>query len=242
MLASSRDHLLAMAKKKTYFGHQSVGAGLVEGLVELARRERVELLVAPSSPEALASPGLVHEAIGQNEQPFSKIEAFERAIDGGVGARADLAFFKFCYVDFVVPARSDTTFERYHETMSRLRTRHPTVKFAHVTVPLTVTQQGVKGAVKGLLGRPRWGENENAARHRYNERLRETYAEKEPLFDLARFEATRPDGTLESFSHEGRDIPRLVGAYSDDGQHLNAHGRLYVAAKLACFVAETLGG
>jgi len=232
-----------MAKGKTYFGHQSVGANVLEGLVDLARRERVELSVTVrSGPEAFSQPGLLHEPIGENEKPLSKIEAFERAMDGGIGGRADLAFFKFCYVDFASTTDVDKVFARYEETMARLRTRHPKARLAHVTVPLTVTQRGIKGSMKALFGRPRWGESENHVRHRYNERLRQTYAGKEPLFDLARLEATRADGSPESFLHEGRSIPRLVSTYSDDGQHLNANGRSYLAAKLASFVAETLSG
>jgi hypothetical protein len=243
MPPSTRDHLLAMAKGRTYFGHQSVGENLLQGLAELAQHEQVPLPVTSATgATAFSTPGVVHERLGENEKPFTKIEAFERAIEGGVGGRAVVAFFKLCYVDFTAATDVDSIFERYRETIARLKPRHPTTKFGHVTSPLTVTQQGIKAAIKALLGRPRWGEAENAVRHRYNERLRQTYAGKEPFFDLARLEAMRPDGSLESFSYEGRSIPRLVGVYSDDGQHLNAMGRSYVAAKLASFVAETLGG
>jgi hypothetical protein len=243
MPASTRDHLLAMAKGKTYFGHQSVGANIIDGLVDVARRERVELRVSRATdPAAFDLPGLVHQAIGENEKPLSKIDAFERAIEGGVGGQADMAFFKFCYVDFAARAGTDAIFDRYVEAMSRLRARHPGMKFAHLTVPLTVTQQGVKATMKALLGRPRWGEAENAVRHHFNERLRQTYAGKEPLFDLARLEATRADGSSDSYLYDGRSVPRLVCDYSDDGQHLNVIGRAYVAAKLASFVGETLGG
>jgi hypothetical protein len=243
MPASTRDHLLAMAKGRTYFGHQSVGANIVQGLVELSRRERAELMVSPrSGQDVFALPGLVEETLGENEKPLTKIQAFERAMDGGIGGRADLAFFKFCYVDIPSSRGVEALFERYQDTMSRIGARYPNTKLAHVTVPLTATQVGVKGAVKALLGRPRWGEAENAARHAYNERLRRKCAGKEPLFDLASFEATREDGSSESFLFEGRAIPRLVGAYTDDGQHLNAVGRVQVAAKLAAFVAETLSG
>ena len=242
MPASTRDHLLELAKARIYFGHQSVGANAVAGLADLARRERVELMVGQPGSASSEGPRFMHELLGQNERPLSKIEAFERAIDGGRGGAVDLAFFKFCYVDFHAKSSVDAIFERYEQAMARLAERHPKTRFAHVTVPLTVTQQGMKGTVKALLGRPRWGESENAVRHRYNERLRRAYAGGHLLFDLARFEATHPDGSLASFSYEGRDIPRLVASYSDDGQHLNEVGRLHVAAKLASFVAETLGG
>ena len=240
MPASMRDQLLAVAKARVYFGHQSVGANILAGLADLARRERVELVVGPRRSASSAGPGILDDLLGENERPLSKIEAFEQAVDGGVGGTVDLAFFKFCYVDFHAKSGVDAIFDRYEQAMARLAERHPKTKFAHVTVPLTVTQQGVKGTVKALLGRPRWGESENEVRHRYNERLRRAHAHPGSLFDLARFEATYADGSLASFSYDGRDIPRLVAAYSDDGQHLNEAGRLHIAAKLASFIAEAL--
>ena len=43
MPASTRDHLLTMAKGKTYFGHQSVGANVLEGLPPLLLEPVTEL-------------------------------------------------------------------------------------------------------------------------------------------------------------------------------------------------------
>src|SRR5256885_3299440 len=51
----------------------------------------------------------------------------------------------------------------------------------------------------------------------------------ERVFDLARYEPTRPDGTSESFRHNGTRLPALVPAYSDDGAHLGLLGQDRVA-------------
>jgi hypothetical protein len=243
MPESTREHLLALAKKRIYFGHQSVGANVLEGLSDLARQDRVELGVTLyTGPATLSQPGFLHAIIGQNESPMSKIDAFERAVDDGIGGHVDVALFKFCYVDFTGKTDVDAVFERYRDVMSGLEARHPGTKFAYITVPLTVTQQGMKGALKSLLGRSRWGEAENEARHRFSERLRREYGGKKPLFDLAELQATRADGSRELFLYEGREVPRLASEYSDDGQHLDANGRHYIARRFASFLAETVRG
>jgi hypothetical protein len=118
------------------------------------------------------------------------------------------------------------------------------VTFVHVTVPLT-TEPGLKEAaknfVKRFLGRPRSSRLDNVRRARYNELLREAYAGREPLFDLARLESTRPDGTRQLFREDGRDYEALVPAYTDDGGHLNASGRQMAARALLEFLASTPG-
>ncbi len=38
--------------------------------------------------------------LGQNTVPQSKIDDFVKYIQNGIGAEADIAFFKFCYIDF----------------------------------------------------------------------------------------------------------------------------------------------
>jgi lysophospholipase L1-like esterase len=62
--------------------------------------------------------------------------------------------------------------------------------------------------------------------------LRKNYEGKEPVFDLARIESTRPDGTRETFTQDGKTYYALVPAYTKDGGHLNKLGRKKVAEQL----------
>ncbi len=62
----------------------------------------------------------------------------------------------------------------------------------------------------------------------------------EPVFDIARIESTRPDGSRESFSDGGKEYFGLTPAYTNDGGHLNATGQKKVASHLATFLAEVL--
>ena len=89
--------------------------------------------------------------------------------------------------------------------MTELKTAYPHVTFVHVTVPLTITQAGVKAWVKSAIGKPVFGVQENAVRNRYNELIRDEYRGHEPLFDLASWESTGPDGHLTVGSAAIRD-------------------------------------
>jgi lysophospholipase L1-like esterase len=90
-----------------------------------------------------------------------------------------------------------------------------------------------------MLGRPNHGKLTNIARHRFNDWLRQGWTIS-PLFDLAASEATRPDGSRETFTYRGATAENLVAAYTDDGGHLNADGRRAVAAAFLRTLAAAL--
>jgi lysophospholipase L1-like esterase len=109
-----------------------------------------------------------------------------------------------------------------------------------VTMPLTeaTAPNPVKSLVKRLIGRPEAHElGRNVKRNRFNDLLRHEYSGKEPLFDLAGIESTRPDSSRSYFTREGLRIYTLASEYSSDGGHLNALGRRVAAAQLLSFLA-----
>jgi hypothetical protein len=75
-------------------------------------------------------------------------------------------------------------------------------------------------------------------RDEYNRLLRATYAGREPVFDLARVESTAPDGTRVTVTWNGITAPALSPAYTDDGGHLNARGRLAAAREFLTVLAQ----
>jgi hypothetical protein len=230
---SLAEQLRIVAAKRIYFGHQSVGTNILDGLQDLATDEGVPLRITKAeSPSTFDGPAIVHAFVGENTKPVSKIEAFERAMESGWAEPADVAFFKFCYVDIDAATDIRALFDRYVAMHAQVAARHPEVSLVHVTVPLTVTQAGLKGWVKKLMGRVVWGERENQKRHEFNELLRARFTGKEPIFDLARAESTFVDGNESRFELDGRAWPSLVPAYTDDGEHLNAAGRKQVARAL----------
>ncbi len=231
--------LRALSSRRVFFGHHSVGGNILDGLKDLAAEAKVPLRISEGTDlSALGGAGgVLHAAVGQNEQPLTKLRAFEQLLDAGLGKQLDVAFFKFCYVDFTASTDVAALFAEYRKTLAALKARHPQVTFVHVTAPLTVTQTGAKAFLKNLLGSGAWGEKENIQRHAYNELLRTAYRGSEPVFDLAALEAKGPDGAVSSFSRDGRTFPKLVAEYSDDGQHLNGRGRRQVAGALAALLA-----
>ncbi|MCP3101864.1 SGNH/GDSL hydrolase family protein [Myxococcus sp. K15C18031901] len=230
-----------LAGKRIFFGHQSVGGNILDGVKQLppsgqAVPPRVVELVTPT--ESLAPGTIAHAMVGQNEKPETKIADFERLMDAGLAKSTDVAFFKFCYIDFNASTDTRALFEKYRVAMEGLRARHPGTTFVHVTVPLTTVQRGAKAWLKELLGKPVWGIQENVKRESFNQLLRQNYGGKQPLFDLARLESTTAEGVEEKYELNGQEWPAMVPAYSDDGGHLNAAGQARIAKEFVGFLAS----
>jgi hypothetical protein len=217
-----------------FFLHQSVGGNLLAGVVALARDAGREFV-----PASLDHPGRDPasswvEGWGGYD-PLKRFDIFISTLRNGL--KTDLAFMKLCYRDFQADTDVADLFARYQSTITMLKRERPDVRFAHVTVPLRARPTGVKAAVKRLIGRDR-EDIANVKRAEFNRRLLETFA-SDPIFDLARLESTRPDGTRQSFEHDGRVYYSLVPDYTVDGGHLNEHAQRALGAELIRFVART---
>ena len=68
-------------------------------------------------------------------------------------------------------------------------------------------------------------------------RIRETFAGREPLFDLAAVESTRPDGSRVFFERAGTPVYYLAPEYTNDGGHLIGAGRRSAAEALLATLA-----
>ena len=231
-----RADLERIAHERVYFGHQSVGANLLEGVKQLADGAGVPLRIVESpSAGAVAAGSIAHVFLAENGAPLRKLESFKTAL--GEGARVDVALMKFCYVDVDGATDAKALFERYRATITDLRAKNPRTTFVHVTLPLTTAQTGWKALAKRMLGRAPYGTVENLRREEYNTLLRRTYRGREPIFDLARVESTAPDGTTTRVDWNGSTAPAMVAAYTDDGGHLNAQGKLLAARELIAVLA-----
>ncbi|MFB1479655.1 hypothetical protein [Corallococcus sp. RDP092CA] len=227
-----------LTHRRVFFGHQSVGGNILDGVRDLSPSAKAPAIVEVKDASAeLAQGTLAHAFVGQNEQPETKLAHFERLLDGGVAKQVDVALMKFCYIDFTSTTDAKALFEKYRATLAGLKSRHPGVTFVHVTAPLTTVQRGAKAWFNELRGRPVFGVGENVSREAFNALMRQTYGGKEPLFDLAALESTRADGTRETYEVNGRAYPAMVPDYSDDGGHLNARGQARVASALVAFLA-----
>ena len=230
-----------VVRRRVFFGHQSVGMNLLDGVRRLAEQERAGFrVVETTDPLALVPGTLAHSFMAENGDPELKLVSFERALDSGIGDVADVALLKFCFVDFSPSTDVRSLFAKYEAMLARQRARHPHLAFVHVTVPLTTVQGGLRGLVKRALGRVPAGLAENAKREEYSNLVRRAYQGKEPIFDLARLESTAPDGSVASESDGVRRVPSLADVYTEDGGHLNREAQLRLAHELLSVLASTV--
>lgn len=236
----AHDKWAQLASRRIFFAHMSLGHNIMQGVQELERDEpRVRVrLVETRAARDLETPGLAHALNGENGDPLGKITAFRSALDGGLGAKADVALMKFCFVDFRTNEQVPAVFNEYRKTMADLKARYPRLTLVHMTVPLTVVQTGPKAWVKTIIGRPVYGVGENIARNELNELLRREYDGKEPLIDVASWEATRLDGSRSDFTDGSRTYDQMSAEYASDSGHLNAAGRRWMAARFLGFLAS----
>jgi hypothetical protein len=234
----------ALAGKRVFFGHQSVGDDLMAGAAELlARNSRLGLRLAAGDSAADGRPALAHERIGRNGDPGGKSDVFAAKLEAGLGARVDVAMHKYCFADIGAGSDVGTIFDHYRAVMARLHEDYPGVVFVHVTTPL-VTPRGstLRMLAHRLLGRTPERIAGNLARERFNALMRKEYSGREPLFDLAAEESTRPDGSRVTVAWGGQRGYALYPGYSSDGSHLNEAGRRRIAEAMLVFLARVPAG
>lgn len=225
-----------------FFSHHSVGADILSGVKRLDAEAGGRLrIVALGDSDAASGPALVHGSGGQNTVPRSKLDYFEATIRAWTGQKPDVAFMKFCYVDFNPGTDVDELFAAYRRTMEAVKRERPEVRLAHVTVPLFARPTDLKSSARRLLGLGVWEDDANAKRAEFNRRLREAFA-SDPILDVAVAEATGPDGIASTFALGGHTYLSLHSAYTTDGGHLNLSGQRAVGAAAIRFLADTIRG
>ena len=228
-----------LATRKIFFGHQSVGNNIVDGMRDLASTDsRLTLKIVKSgNPESIPGPAFIEFEIGANTNPQSKNDAFDRVLARGMGAQGGIAMFKYCYVDIDGSTDVRQMFERYREEIASLKARYPSLQIVHITVPLTTVETAPKAWIKSALGRAT-SQDMNVRRNQFNQLLKQTYAHLDPIFDLAEVESTHADGSRSYFIRNGQTTYTLAAEYTTDGGHLNELGRRAAAAALLQTLAK----
>jgi len=116
---------------------------------------------------------------------------------------------------------------------------HPDVSVVHATVPLTTVESAFKAGAKQVFGRATRREAA-IARHRYNELVRAEFQATEPIFDLAKVEATQADGTVAGFTIGGCMIETLAEQNTYDGGHLNTRCETAAAETLLDVLSDVI--
>jgi hypothetical protein len=229
-----------IAGRTVYFGHQSVGSSVVAGVEGLTQEHTLPLRVVQTrDPSTVAGPAFIHFLAGQNRDYASKNAAVLRLLESRTRARRPLALLKYCYVDMDCPTDPATMFAAYCDTVDTIQSEHPDVTVVHATIPLTTVESAFKSGARQLFGRRTQREGA-IARHRYNELVRAEFKGTEPIFDLAKVEATQPDGMVAGFTVGGCMIETLARHNTYDGRHLNARAQRIAAKVLLDVLSDVI--
>lgn len=224
----------ATAARTIFFGHQSVGDNILDGLKRIGDSERWPALrvVELTGEQVVDAPMLAHAKIGQNGDPISKVKGFRDAMDAGIGRQVDIALMKYCFWDIRRDTNIDAVFADYQQTMNDLAKRYPNVVFVHTTVPLVAADVDWRARVRRLVGVGTPTDADNATREQLNRKIRDSYGTGHVLLDIARIETAGTETTP----------PQLAEEFSSDGAHLNDLGRRRVGAELVKVLAAASSG
>ncbi len=228
-----------LAQKKIYFGHQSVGYNIIDGMKDIIEKVTMIRLDVKKVGEQIdvRKNGFYHFEVGNNTDPVSKIDDFKKRVEAGNADKADILFFKFCYVDIGANSDVNDIFRKYSSVMDYLAAKYPQKIFLYFTVPLTSIPKGPKAIISKLLWKVSTSENENVKRNDFNRLVKERY--KGRVFDLAKYESLCPNGNVAGFTGKNKTTcPALCDEYTDDGGHLKPGARIIIAAQFLKFLAE----
>lgn len=231
----------SLNSKRIYFGHQSVGNNIIDGISSLKLDKPIKIVDLQAVGRDIGGNESVifHSRIGANLDINKKIDDFYNAVVFDLSGNVDIAFMKFCYLDITENTNVIKVFEDYKIRMKKLKNQFPDIVFVHFTVPLTTNPASWKTAVKKIFNIGSvWEYSDNIKRNEYNQILIDEYQGKEPIFDLAAVESTYPSGKRESFEYNGKTYYALVKDYTRDGGHLNDVGSKRVATALIEFLSE----
>ena len=239
--------LRELSCKKIFFGHQSIGFNIIDGINDIMN-DNPELklnIVEYNNLSDFNSSNFIHAAEGNNTKPDTKLDAFSEHIKEGIGGIADFAFLKLCYVDITADSDVNKIFDYYRSSMEHLKQLYPETTFIHITVPIVSQKIDIitelTNMIKRIIGK---SVNEiyrnNIKRSQFNDLMIEKYEGKEPIFDFARVESMLLDGTRQYHELDGYIYYSMIPEYTDDGGHLNEKGRRFVAEQFIIFLANLL--
>lgn len=229
-----------LSNKKIFFGHQSVGENILDGIRAMQNANGYTKLYIKETgdPDDFNQPILAHAAIGKNGDPYGKIGDFVRMLEKGIGDKTDIALFKFCFWDIREETDVQKVFDHYTRAVITLQRKYPKMRFIHTTVPLMAYPSGMRARLKRWLGYPVAFDLDNIKRNELNKLIGEKYAGREPIFDIASAESTLPDGSRATFAHNGKTYFYLASEYTSDGGHLNEYSRKRVAEQMLDVLAS----
>lgn len=240
------EQLEEIGELRIFFGHQSVGANILNSTSELfsAAGARIPKIVESDDAGLVDGPMIIHSFIGENRDPLGKVTEFDRILREGMGEQVDVALLKLCYIDVTEGVDVEALFADYRDMMSALEQDFPDVVFLYATVPLTTEAGGpvgrAKERVKDFLGRDYVNlPANNVTREQFNELIRAEYRGTGRLFDVAAVQAAGADGIRQVRSHSGVEYFAMDSRVASDPGHLNGDGSLLAGSALFAIIAQS---
>jgi hypothetical protein len=235
---STADKLRALATKRTWFVHMSVGyhiytgeqtdhASGLGGIVNANPGAGVtvpQYLYDPNEAQLTtqALPGqFTHSLTGADTgDPVGKIRAFVASLGSTFGGGLDYAGLKFCYSDFRYNTGevNEAAWVEYRTQMDALEASFPG-RLVYWTVPLASAASDA----------------DNQAREVLSDRIRDRYGHTGRVFDVGLLESTDPQGNPVTGPS---GAPAVYGPYTFDGSHPNATGANYLAQAYLDFLYD----
>ena len=228
MVHSTLDHL---RRARIFFGHQSVGANILEGVAGLKSEcpaIRDWLIQEISDGDQIASPGMYHARVGRNRDIPSKFAAFEEFLcSRRIAEKVDMAFMKLCYVDINKNSNVQTIFNEYCNLLDRIQIRFPRVQLMHCTIPLTIHGGGIRKTLRDWIK----GDLSNVRRGEFNSLLVRKFGAS-AVIDIAQFESLKLGGGKVEFKWRGMTYAAANKEFTSGAGHLNEIGSRFVAGRL----------
>ena len=239
--ASLAKDLALIAEHRIFFGHQSVGVDIMQGIRDLKSAHGIAALriVSLDRDSVPQGPYFAEALVGRNSEPDSKCDMFQSVVGTLAADSLEIALMKFCYVDIKKHTDVNEMFRYYESVLEELERTHPGITFVHVTVPVTERNVWWRRFVKKLLGREEEWDIASVKSSEFNGMLQKRFA-GQPIFDLAAVESTYPDGSRSMFEADGMTAYTMVSAYTRDGGHLNEQGRRLAARELVKTLAAVI--
>jgi hypothetical protein len=212
-----------ISKLKWYFAHASVGANMMDGVVDLHGMDKAtypfESISGSKTPPATTQTGAIYEHNRGNPGWKAKFDQFEAYVSNGWHyPTINLAMNKLCYID------QHASFKYYLHSMTNLEAAFPETVFVYTTMPLMTD-----------------ADSDNFLRNAFNDRLREwTRQNGRVLFDIADIETHDPNGKPCTFQYRNKTYQKLCDSYTKDGGHLNEAGRQLVAKGFSALAAAVV--
>ena len=208
----------ALRAAKVFFEHMSVGDNLMLGYnnwdsgVAGASLLGFDFDTVYDGSDYDSGTTLGEKAFGYNGDPMDKIDGYsESMLSLNIGAKVDVAGFKFCYndIDTSTTSNADDVIAAYGTMYTQVESQTSNVAFFHITTPLQ--PENSYQAVEN-----------NTLRVKFGDFLKSTYAGgRHVVFDLQEVESTRSDGS--QCSQGG--VPVLCSEWAgDDDGHLSHDG------------------